>query len=161
MEMNGKKHESARVQPRRLYRRSWCVLLFGVTAISLPTIGCDSRPTAQVKGKVLYKDGSVPKGGVRVVRFEPTPDTTAVIRKTASSEIADDGSFDLYTRKPGDGVILGKYAVTFTVWKGPRDRVSLIDAKYTTSATTPYTISVEGDVDELTFEIEPIGAAGG
>jgi hypothetical protein len=116
--------------------------------------GCNNRPTAQVRGKVLYKDGSVPQGGVRVIRFEPTPDTTAAIRKTASGQIMDDGSFDLFTRKPGDGVILGKYAVTFTVWRGPRDRVSLIDDKYTASATTPYTVTVDDDMDDLKFEIE-------
>jgi hypothetical protein len=140
-------------------RRLVCWLAF--TLLFVPAVGCNDRPTAQVKGKVLYKDGSVPKGGVRVIRFEPTADTTAAIRKTASSEIADDGSFDLFTRKPGDGVILGKYAVTFSVWRGPRDRVSLIDEKYTAKATTPYTVTVEDDMDDLMFEIEPIGGATG
>jgi hypothetical protein len=110
---------------------------------------------------VLYKDGSAPKGGVCVIRFEPAPDTTAKIRKTASSEIMDDGSFDLFTRKPGDGVILGEYVVTFTVWRGPRDRVSLIDEKYTTKATSPYTITVDDDMDDLKFEIEPINSGQG
>jgi hypothetical protein len=108
-----------------------------------------------VKGKVLYKDGTVPQGGVRVIRFEPASDTTATIRKTASGQIQDDGSFELFTRKPGDGVFLGKYAVTFTHWRGTRDRVSLIDEKYTTAATTPYHVTVEEDVDDLKFEIEP------
>jgi hypothetical protein len=151
-------HENHRQQPKRLWS---CPALMFALLLLVVALGCNSRPTAQVKGKVLLKDGSVPKGGVRVIRFEPTPDTTATIRKTASSEISDDGSFDLYTRKPGDGVIIGKYAVTFTVWRGPRDRVSLIDAKYTTSATTPYTYTVESDVDDLKFEIEPIKAGAG
>jgi hypothetical protein len=126
-------------------------------------VGCQRRPaTAEISGKVLYKDGSVPNGGVRVVRFEPTPDSPAEIRKTASSEIRDDGSFELYTRRPGDGVFLGKYAVTFTVWKGPRDKVSLIDPVYTTSANTPYTFTVDGDKDGVLFEIEPLsGREGG
>lgn len=126
-----------------------CVALF-VALIA----GCNSRPTAQVKGKVLYKDGSVPQGGVRVIRFEPTADTTATTRKTATGDIADDGSFEMYSRKPGDGVFLGKYAVTFSVWRGPRDRVSLIDEKYTASATTPYTVTVEGDMEDLKYELE-------
>jgi hypothetical protein len=136
--------------------------MLAIALFCASAVGCNDRATAQVKGKVLYPDGSAPKGGVRVIRFEPTPDTTATIRKTASSEIADDGSFDLFTRKPGDGVILGKYAVTFSVWRAPRDRVSLIDEKYTASATTPYTVTVDDDMDDLKFEIEPIqaGAAG-
>ena len=131
-------------------------LILVCTLLLVSAVGCNDRPTAQVKGKVLFKDGTVPQGGVRVIRFEPASDTTAVIRKTASSSILEDGSFDLFTRKPGDGVILGKYIVTFTVWRGPRDRVSLIDEKYTAKATSPYTITVDDDMDDLKFEIEPI-----
>jgi hypothetical protein len=123
--------------------------------------GCNDRPTAQVSGKVLYKDGTVPQGGVRLIRFEPASDTTATIRKAATGYIADDGAFQMYTRKPGDGVILGKYAVTFTFWRGARDKVSLIDEKYTTAATTPYHITVDDDVDDLKFEIEPAGSGAG
>jgi hypothetical protein len=117
--------------------------------------GCNDRPTAQVSGNVLFKGGAVPQGGVRIIRFEPASDTTATIRKSAIGYIADDGSFEMYTRKPGDGVILGKYDVTFTFWKGARDKVSLIDEKYTTAATTPYHITVDDDVNDLKFEIEP------
>jgi hypothetical protein len=126
-------------------------VLFGIALT-----GCNRRPAmAQAKGKVLFKDGTVPQGGVRVVRFEPATDTTAEVRKAAQGDILGDGSFEMYTRKPGDGVFVGKYSVTFTVWKGPRDRVSLIDEKYTTSATTPYKVTVDDDVDDLKFEIEP------
>jgi hypothetical protein len=140
--------------------RSCRALLLAAALLYVPAVGCNSRPTAQVSGKVLYKDGSVPRGGVRIIRFEPTADTTATIRKTASSEIRDDGTFQLYTRKPGDGVILGKYSVTFSVFRGPRDRVSLIDEKYTASSTTPYQVTVEDDMEDLKFEIEPAKSAG-
>ncbi len=119
--------------------------------------GCNRGPaTAQVSGKVLYKDGSVPKGGARVVRFEPAVDTTAPLRQPAGGNIEQDGSFELFTRKPGDGVLCGKYAVTFTIWKAPRDPVSLIKEEYTQSATTPYHVTIDHDVDDLLFEIEPL-----
>jgi hypothetical protein len=108
----------------------------------------------QVRGNVHYKDGAPVTGGVRVIRFEPTANSPAQVRRTASGMIEDDGSFELFTRKPGDGVYLGEYAVTFTVWKAPRDSVSLIDEKYTISATTPYHITVEDEVDNLDFELE-------
>ncbi|MGD9632918.1 MAG: hypothetical protein AB7I57_07320 [Pirellulales bacterium] len=111
---------------------------------------------AQVSGKVLYKDGSVPKAGVRVVRFEPTDDSPAEVRRPAGGAIGDDGSFTLSTRKPGDGVYLGKYAVTFTVVKAPREPISYIKPEYTRSATTPYHVTIEGDRDDLLFEIEPL-----
>lgn len=123
-------------------------------------VGCHRGPAmAQVRGKVLYKDGSVPKGGVRTVRFEPTIDTTAEIRKGATGQIESDGSFQMSTRKVGDGVYLGKYAVTFAIWKGPRDPTSLVAEKYTNSATTPYTVTVDDDKVDLNFVLEPIGAA--
>jgi hypothetical protein len=119
--------------------------------------GCDDRPaTAQVRGRVMYKDGSVPQSEVCVVRFEPAADSKAPIKKAASGEIARDGSFEMYTRKPGDGVFLGNYAVTFSVWKDRETPESLIAAKYTKSETTPYKIQVEQDVDNLVYEIEPI-----
>ncbi len=137
------------VAPRRRYQ-----LLVVLTASFVA--GCGGRPeTADVSGKVLYKDGSVPKGGVRVVQFVPLDSTDAEIRKAASGQIQDDGSFTLSTRKPGDGVFLGEYAVTFTVWKGPRDPVSLIKEEFTNAGTTPYKVTVDGDRDDLTFEIEP------
>lgn len=140
---------------------NWKLLIIVATLASTPMVGCNSRPaSAQVKGKVLYKDGSVPKGGVCVVRFEPAGDTTAEIRKGATGNIGSDGSFEMFTRKPGDGVFLGKYAVTFAVWKGPRDPESLILEKYTNSATSPYTITVDGDIDDLQYVIEPISASG-
>lgn len=135
-------------------------LRLSVLLLSLCTVvlaGCNrGRATAQVRGKVLYKDGSVPRGGVRVVRFEPAEETSAEIRKAATGHIGDDGSFELATRVPGDGVFLGNYNVTFTVWKAPREPISLVDAKYTQAATTPYQVTVDGDVDDLFFEIEPV-----
>lgn len=122
-------------------------------------VGCSRGPAvADVRGKVLNRDGSVPRGAVRIVRFEPLGDSQAEIRKTASGEInAADGSFELFTRRPGDGVYLGKYAVTFAVMSDPRNmNSSLIIDKYTSAQTTPYQVDVTGDVDDLKFEIEPI-----
>jgi len=108
---------------------------------------------AQVSGKVLYPDGSVPKGGICTVQFVPI--SAVEVRKAATGFIGSDGSFEMYTRKPGDGVFLGEYAVTFAVWKGPRDPTSLIDEKYTASTTTPYKVKIDGDKTDLAFEIEP------
>ena len=121
--------------------------------------GCDRGPAvAQVSGKVLYPDGSVPKGGICTVQFVPI--TSVEVRKAATGFISPDGSFEMYTRKPGDGVFLGEYAVTFAVWKGPMEPVSLIEEKYTAPATTPYKVTVDGDMHDLQFEIEPARATG-
>jgi hypothetical protein len=132
------------------------LLLFSVLLLVL---GCgDRRDAAEVSGSVLMKDGSVPQGGVRVVQFVPAKDSTAEIRKGASGEIRDDGSFVAYTRKPGDGVLLGKYDVTFSVWKSPMDSTSLVDPKFSRASTTPFHVTVENDIDNLKFELEPAPA---
>lgn len=135
-------------------------LWFVVSLLSfVGALGCGGRSgTAQVSGRVLYKDGTVPSGGVCVVQFVPAGDSPAKIRKAASGEIQDDGWFEAYTRTPGDGVFLGKYDVTFAVWQGAMQPASLIDGKYTKASTTPYHITIDDDVSDLQFEIEPIQA---
>src|SRR5438132_166042 len=87
-------------------------------AIALPCIcamaGCQHGPKKyHVSGKVLYKNGSVPKGGIAVVTFTPAKDSTAEMRRVASSAIGPDGSFDMYTRQSGDGIYAGDYVVSF------------------------------------------------
>jgi hypothetical protein len=135
--------------------------LFLITAAYMGgMVGCGkSLPVAQVGGKINLKDSSLQKAGIRMVRLEPTADTNANVRKGASGTIKEDGSFELYTRRPGDGVYLGKYAVTFAFYRGAMDQKSLIPAKYTSAATTPYQVVVDQDRNDLNFEIEPIGTS--
>jgi hypothetical protein len=121
-------------------------------------VGCEKGPPmAQVSGKVFYKDGTVPKGGVCSVQFLPTADSTATVRSGAGGVIEPDGSFQMSTRKGGDGVHLGDYTVTFAVWRNPHDpTTSMVLPKYSSPVLTPYKIKVDHDVDDLKFEIEPM-----
>jgi hypothetical protein len=125
----------------------------GLGLLVVLAVGCGG-PTAQISGHAKFADGSSIKGGVRKVIFAPTDDTTAEVRKAASAEIADDGSFAMYTRKAGDGVYKGKYAVTFMVLDNPRDGGLLVPEKYTYEETTPFKIEVTGDRSDLVFELE-------
>ncbi len=115
--------------------------------------GCGG-PTAQVSGHAKFEDGSPIKGAVRSIIFVPTDDTTAELRKSASATLADDGSFTLVTRKPGDGVYKGKYAVTFMVLKDPKQGGLLVPEKYTYREDTPFTVEITGDRSDLLFELE-------
>ena len=121
-------------------------------------IGCNRGHTMyQVSGKVLYMDGSVPKAPVCLVRLEPTRESTAEIRKVASGEIdPKDGSFKLSTRVPGDGVLPGEYYVAFTLCKSAMDTKPLIPDKYAYANQTPYKLTVDGDKNNLKYEIEPL-----
>jgi hypothetical protein len=135
--------------------------LFFIAALSLVWIsGCgNGHPIAHISGKIDFKNNSAQNAGIRMVRFEPTADTNASIRKGASGTINEDGSFELYTRRPGDGVYAGKYAVTFAVFRGAMDQRSLIPKKYTSAGTTPYEVVIDQDRDDLKFEIEPEGTS--
>lgn len=116
--------------------------------------GCDEREIYQVRGKVQYEGGSPITGGVRVIRLEPAQDTTATVVKAASGNIAVDGTFEMFTRRPGDGVYAGKYAVTFTVLKGAMDAKPLIAEKYSQGDQTPFELVVDGDKTDLVYELE-------
>jgi hypothetical protein len=133
-------------------RRRLVLLLLVVGLVS--QVGCGTRTSYKVSGQAQYKDGSPITGGVRIIRLEPTTSSTAAIRKVATGEIGSDGSFDLFTRKPGDGVIPGKYAVLFTVLDKPVGGKLLIPAKYNSAADTPFEITVDSDKIGLTYELE-------
>jgi hypothetical protein len=111
---------------------------------------------SQVSGKVLYKDGSVPRGGVCVVNFQPATNSTAEVRKGASGAIGSDGAFEMWTRMPGDGVYHGEYNVAFVILKGPSDPTPLVQPKYANARTSGYEVTVDDDISDLKFEIEPL-----
>lgn len=140
-------------------RFSFCLVALILCLIG--AVGCGRRAgTARVTGRVTFVDGTVPQGAVCVVRFQPAADSTATIRKAASADIQKDGLFEAYTRNPGDGVFVGKYDVTFSVLQDVTNSASsLIDPKYTKAKTTPYHVTIDGDVDDLKFELEPVAAS--
>lgn len=108
----------------------------------------------EVTGKVLFADGSVPKGGVAVIRFEVASDSTAEKRKAADSDIQSDGSFAIMTMKPGDGAFYGKYKVVFTILNSYRAGRSLVDKKFTDARTTPFECVVDSSSQVIDFTIE-------
>ena len=128
----------------------------GVAFGLLLVAGCGSKDAYQVSGRAQYKDGSPITGGVRIIRLEPAEDSTATIRKGASATIAEDGSFELFTRRPGDGVFVGKYAVTFSVLTQPLGGRSLIPERFTRADSTPFAIVVDDDKSGLLYELEKL-----
>lgn len=120
-------------------------------------VGCNRGPAMhQVSGHVFYKDGTVPRGGVAVVFLQPKKDSTAVLKKSASSAIQPDGSFKMYSKTAGDGVYAGQYDVGFTIIKAVMDAKPLIQEKYTRPDTSGISVDVNEDKTDLKFEIEPL-----
>lgn len=127
--------------------------LLALSVLVASVAGCGG-PTAQVSGHARFDDGTPIKGAIRSIILVPTDDTTAEVRQSASASLADDGSFNLVTRKAGDGVYKGKYAVTFMVLKDPKLGGLLVPEKYTFRDDTPFTVEITGDRDDLLFELE-------
>jgi hypothetical protein len=140
-------------------RSRWFLLLVALLMLA-PLAGCgpDGPKRYQVHGKVTFSDGSVPQGGVRLIRFEPASfaEGKAVPgTKTAQADINDDGTYRMSTVDDFDGVLPGEYKVTFTIRAGYTDGRSGLDPKYGTARTTPITVVVGPDSEEeMNFEIE-------
>jgi hypothetical protein len=123
-----------------------------IACLALVALGCDS-PTAQISGRAEFADGSPIEGAVRVINFIPAKNAPPEA-KSASSQIATDGSFKMMTRKPGDGVFKGPYKVTFMVLKDPKMGQLLVPVRYTLEGETPIEVEVTGNQDDLLFQLE-------
>ena len=127
------------------------LLLFGLAGC-----GKGGLELHEVTGTVKYSDGTVPQGepGMSTITFTPV---NPMEGKAASSSIAPDGSFSLYTVRQGDGgALAGDYRVTLNVITGyPRGR-QLVAGQYTNLNETPLTATVQaGEKNHFEFhEIE-------
>jgi len=133
--------------PRRTF---WLVPL-------LLLAGCSSGPDVEmvpVRGTVKFTDGTVPQGEMATVNFEPIAAGPNQVRKLAYGEIQPDGSFEMTTVKPGDGVIAGKYKVIFTVHKTYLGQESLVPEMYTKPETTPFEETVEPGREPFEFVLK-------
>ena len=75
-------------------------------ALGLAAAGCGGPNLAPVPGRVVYDDGSPVTGGE--VSLHPADDPTV---PSPVGYVKPDGSFALFTDRPGDGVRPGRYKV--------------------------------------------------
>lgn len=134
---------------RAFVLRSLCVCL------ALIACGCDSSAKIiPVTGKIEFPGGEVPKGEFAIVRFEPVAVGGEGVRG-ASGDIQPDGTFELTTLDPGDGAFPGEYKVALTVVKTYIGQEPLVDRKYTSAQTTPFSATVTPDGDNhFEFKVE-------
>lgn len=136
---------------QRLRQASWLAPLVLLAA------GCSRGPNVEmipVQGTVKFSDGTVPQGETSRIIFDPVAGGPNEIRKAASGDIRPDGSFEMMTIQPGDGVIAGKYKVTFQVFKTYLGREPVVPAQYTKPETTPLEVTVERGVELPPFVLE-------
>ena len=125
----------------------WIAVL-SLSALSSGCGGSDGR--LAVRGTVKYADGSIPKGETAQIWFEPVAEGRA-----ASGTIEDDGSFNMMTQHPGDGVAPGQYKVVLKVWKDYRRQIPAVPKTYADASTTPLDATVDDDHVQFDFVVNP------
>lgn len=115
-----------------------------------PSWGCGSSsgtlaPLIPVKGKVTYKGQPVTKG---VIQFEPDG-----YGRPARGHLQADGTFELSTLKPGDGVVAGEHRISIVELDKSlaKDRAF---KKYGSPATSRLTAEVSSEKTEFTFDLK-------
>ena len=135
-----------------LFRQKQWLLI----AALLLCAGCGGPTLYQVKGTVVYKDDedvAVLAGGL--VHFQPEdPEVKVSVR----GEIQPDGSFQMSTVHPGDGVPPGKYRVMLSPpsFRGHRDdpRPILMDGRFQDFETSGLKITVEGSITDYVITVD-------
>lgn len=115
-----------------------------------PCWGCGSSSGAlpsliPVKGKVTYKGQPVTKGRIQ---FEPDG-----YGRPASGSLQADGTFELTTLKPGDGVVAGEHRVSIVELDKSlaKDRAL---KKYGSPNSSKLTAEVSPEKTEFTFDLK-------
>ena len=120
--------------------------LFAAVAL----LGCQGDGGAvQVSGTLKYVDGSPVTGESPLIIFEPVSDG-----RVANGSIQPDGTFELYTTKPGDGVQPGHYKVVLKVFKNYRDQSLAVPENYADASTTPLEATVDDDHAHFDFVVK-------
>ncbi len=115
-----------------------------------PCWGCGSSsgtlpPLIAVKGKVTYKGQPVTKG---VVEFEPEG-----YGRPAKGQLQPDGTFELTTLKPADGVVAGAHRISIRDFDKSlaKDRAL---KKYESPNTSRLTAEVSPEKTEFPFDLK-------
>ena len=137
--------------------RSFLLLFLGLVLQS-GMVGCGGRGLCQVKGQVVYKDGSDVSVLARgLVVFDPAE--AEMPKVNSRGEIQKDGSFQMSTYSEGDGVHPGKYRVMVTqppFLRKNRDdvRPRLIDERYQDFETSGLEATVTGPMTDYTVTVQ-------
>jgi hypothetical protein len=134
-------------------------LLAWVVVIVAPFVSGCSTGLNPVKGKVTYQDGSPVTAGSVVVE---TVDTGNEQRSSANGNILPDGTFQLTSLNPGDGVPEGRYRVAVLSPPLSDDQVGrgekpLVDIKYSQLDTSGLEIEVKPGLNEVTLTVDKPG----
>jgi hypothetical protein len=140
---------------QRSARRGWPLLAWA--ALGALAAGCSSKGPYPVRGKLVYADNDQP------VKELEGQDIIFDLEKgglSARGTIRKDGTFELTSKKDGDGAFPGEYVVTLTQpYRKPErpyvgDRV--VDITYEDPAATDLRAIVKPEPNDFTFKLRRI-----
>jgi hypothetical protein len=124
-----------------------------IAGFCLAIVGCSNSGYYQVHGKVVDRQGQPIPGleGSQIVFSATGGGTTSSI-----GEIAADGSFTMFTERPGDGVPPGEYVVYIPrrYIDPERPAPQVIDSKFEKLETSPLTAKVEAKTNTFEFKVD-------
>lgn len=119
-----------------------------IVVISILSLnGCSRIPegSARAAGQIKFKDGRNLTGVVGVVRFDPESLYSGGSRGASVGSLRSDGSFQMMTRTPGDGVPIGDYRVVLVVQNADGSSADQVHFDYKHFETTPWRANVTVD----------------
>jgi hypothetical protein len=125
-----------------------------VLALLLAAAGCNSSGLYPVQGKIVdLKGNSIPGIEGSQIHFSSLDGKISSV-----GEVQADGSFSLFTHKPGDGVQPGEYEIVIVrKWLDPEHAAPLaIDPKYESFATSGLKRTVEPKSNTFELKIQPV-----
>ena len=117
-----------------LVRRLFC--LFALAVVTGFVAGCGGSGTS-VTGTVKYSDGTPVPAGMVMFTGE---------KYSATGEIKADGTYEMGSLRPGDGVPAGKYQVSIggeAVGSDYEKKPALVDKKFTDPSTSGLEVTIE------------------
>jgi hypothetical protein len=128
-----------------------------LTVVAL-SFGCAKLPEghARASGEITFKDGRRLTGVVGVVRFDPEELYSGGSRGASIAALNSDGTFDLMTRTPGDGVPIGDYRVVLVVRNADDTPADAVHFDYKHFETTPWRVKVTaGGPNHFELSLDP------
>lgn len=122
--------------------------LFMLILATIFLCGCGPKmpDTIPVSGKVTCGGKEWPNPGM--LYFAPKENSKGLLRRPATAKFAVDGTFEVTSFKPGDGLVQGTYIVTIECWKKTPSMqkptgISAVPMKYQNQSTSDFIIDVD------------------
>lgn len=131
--------------------------LAGIVSAALAGCNHDPLQKVQVTGTVTFDGGACPESGR--VTFSPLEVAEGLPNRPASGSFGKDGKYRVYSFRPGDGVVPGRYSVSVScfdpskVSSVPND-AEILAASYVGHSFEPQELMIEAGSGTVTHDFD-------